>query len=79
MVMYAKSFTNVFMMWYITTHRNLPFPFHLSLKESEYDCLRSRKLRLTTMGDLLHSPRDTPLSAKVGTKFHRQVVVAKSV
>jgi hypothetical protein len=38
--------------------------------------LRSRKLRLTTVGDPLH---DTHLSTKVGTKFRRQVEVAQSV
>jgi hypothetical protein len=40
--------------------------------------LPSRKLRLTTMRDLPRWPRDTPLSAKVGTKFRWQVVVAQS-
>jgi hypothetical protein len=30
---------------------------------------RSRKLRLTTVGDPPHLPRDTRLSTKVGTKF----------
>jgi hypothetical protein len=40
--------------------------------------LRSRKLRLTTVGDPPRWPRNTPLSAKVGTKFRRQVAVAQS-
>jgi hypothetical protein len=40
---------------------------------------RSRKLRLTTEGDPLRWPRDTPLSIKVGTKFRQQVAVAQSV
>jgi hypothetical protein len=31
--------------------------------------VRSRKLRLTTVGDPPRWPRDTPLSAKIGTKF----------
>jgi hypothetical protein len=36
-------------------------------------------LRLTTVGDPPHWPRDTPLSAKVGTKFHQQMGFAQSV
>jgi hypothetical protein len=40
---------------------------------------RSRKLRLTIVGDPPRLPRDTPLSTKVGTKFRRQVTVAQSV
>jgi hypothetical protein len=40
---------------------------------------RSRKLRLTTVGDPPRWPRNTPLSTKVGTKFRRQVVVNQSV
>jgi hypothetical protein len=40
---------------------------------------RSRKLRLTTVGDPPRWPCDTPLSAKVGTKFRQQVAVAQSV
>jgi hypothetical protein len=36
---------------------------------------RSRKLRLTTVGDPPRWPRDTPISTKVGTKFRRQVAV----
>jgi hypothetical protein len=40
---------------------------------------RSRKLKLTTVGDAPRWLRDTPLSTKVGTKFRRQVVVAQSV
>jgi hypothetical protein len=35
--------------------------------------------RLTTVGDPPRSPRDTPLSAEVDTKFRRQVTVAQSV
>jgi hypothetical protein len=42
-------------------------------------CFRSRKLRLTTIGDLPCWPRKTPLSTKVGTKFCWQVAVAQSV
>jgi hypothetical protein len=41
--------------------------------------LRSRKLRLTTVGDPPRWPRDTPLSTTIGTKFRRQVAVAQSV
>jgi hypothetical protein len=41
--------------------------------------LWSRKLRLTTVRDRPRSQRDTPLSAKVGTKFRRQLAVAQSV
>jgi hypothetical protein len=41
--------------------------------------LRSKKLRLTTVGDPPRWQRDTPLSAKVGTKFRQQVAVAQSV
>jgi hypothetical protein len=40
---------------------------------------RSRKLRLTTMGDSLPWQHETPLSTKVGTKFRQQVAVAQSV
>jgi hypothetical protein len=40
---------------------------------------RSRKLRLTTVGDPPRWPRDTPLSTKVDTKFRWQVAVAQSV
>jgi hypothetical protein len=47
------------------------------LKEKYW--LRSRKLRLTTVGDPPCSPRDTPLSTKVGTKFRQQVAVVQSV
>jgi hypothetical protein len=39
--------------------------------------LRSRKLRLMTVGVSPRWPRDTHLSTKVGTKFRRQVVVAR--
>jgi hypothetical protein len=41
--------------------------------------LRSRKLRLTTVGDPPCWPRNTPLSAKAGSKFRQQVAVAQSV
>jgi hypothetical protein len=41
--------------------------------------IQSRKLRLTTVRDPPRSPRDTPLSTKVDTKFRRQVAVAQSV
>jgi hypothetical protein len=41
--------------------------------------LQSRKLRLTAVGVPSRSPRDTPLSAKVGTKIRRSVAVAQSV
>jgi hypothetical protein len=41
--------------------------------------IRSRKLRLTTVGDPPRWPRDIPLSTKVDTKFRRQVAVAQSV
>jgi hypothetical protein len=41
--------------------------------------LRSRKLRSTTLWDPPRWPRDTPLSAKVGTKIRRQVPVAQLV
>jgi hypothetical protein len=41
--------------------------------------LRSRRLRLTTVGDPPRWPRDTPLSTKVGTKYRRQVAVAQSL
>jgi hypothetical protein len=45
-----------------------------------HHCLdRSRKLRLTTVGDPPRWPRDTPLSTKFGTKFCRQVAVDQSV
>jgi hypothetical protein len=40
---------------------------------------RSRKLRLTTVGDPPRWPCDTPLSRKVDTKFRRQVAVDQSV
>jgi hypothetical protein len=40
---------------------------------------RSRKLRLTAVGDPPRWPRDTHLSTKVGTKFCRQVAVDQSV
>jgi hypothetical protein len=40
---------------------------------------KSRKLRLTTIGDPPCWPCDTPLSTKAGTKFLRQVAVAQSV
>jgi hypothetical protein len=39
----------------------------------------SRKLRLTALGVPPRWPRDTPLSAKVGTKIRRPVAVAPSV
>jgi hypothetical protein len=46
---------------------------------SNSECYRpsswSRKLRLTTVDP----PRDTPLSTKVGTKFHRHVAVSQLV
>jgi hypothetical protein len=41
--------------------------------------LRSRKLRLTTVGDQPRWPHNTPLSTKVGTKFRRQVAAAQLV
>jgi hypothetical protein len=41
--------------------------------------VRSRKLRLTTVGDPPRGLSDTLLSTKVGTKFRRQVAVAQSV
>jgi hypothetical protein len=41
--------------------------------------IRSRELRLTTVGDLPRWPRDTLLSTEVDTKFRRQVSVAQSV
>jgi hypothetical protein len=41
--------------------------------------IRSRKLRLITVGDPPRWPRDAPLSTKVGTKFRRQMAVAQSV
>jgi hypothetical protein len=47
------------------------------LKEKQR--LRSRKLRLKTVGDPPRWPRDTPLSAKVRTKFRQQVAVALSI
>jgi hypothetical protein len=37
------------------------------------------KTEISTVGDPLRSPRDNPLSTKVGTKFRRQVAVAQSV
>jgi hypothetical protein len=40
---------------------------------------RSRKPRLTAVGDPPRWPRDTPLSTKVDIKFRRQVAVAQSV
>jgi hypothetical protein len=43
------------------------------------NCNRSRKLRLTTVGDPLRWPRDIPLSAKVHIKFRQQVAVTQSV
>jgi hypothetical protein len=47
------------------------------LKEKER--FRSRKLKLTTVGDPPSCPGDTPLSAKVGTKFRQQVAVAVGI
>jgi hypothetical protein len=41
--------------------------------------LRSRKLRLTTVGDLPRWPHNTPLWIKVGTKFCQQVAFAQPV
>jgi hypothetical protein len=41
--------------------------------------LRSRKLRLTTVGDPSRWPRDTLLSTKVGSKFRRKLAVAQAV
>jgi hypothetical protein len=38
-----------------------------------------KKLRLTTVRYPTRGPRDTPLSAKVGFKFHQEVAVAQSV
>jgi hypothetical protein len=52
---------------------------HINFTTLQGCFLRSRKLRLTTVGDPPHRPRDTPLSTKVGTKFRRQVAVAQSV
>jgi hypothetical protein len=43
------------------------------------ELLWSKKLGLTTVGDPPCRPCDTPLSAKVGTKFRQQVAVAQSV
>jgi hypothetical protein len=43
---------------------------------TQYSDYRSRKLRLTTVGDPPRWPRDTPLTTKVGTKFRQQVAVA---
>jgi hypothetical protein len=40
---------------------------------------RSRKLRLTTVGDPPHWPCNTPLPARLGIKFRQQVAVAQSV
>jgi hypothetical protein len=40
---------------------------------------RSRKLRLTTVGDPPRWPRDTPQSTEVDTKFRRQVAVDQLV
>jgi hypothetical protein len=45
-------------------------PLHPYNKQNK---LRSRKLRLTTVEDPPRWPRDTPISAKVGTKFLREV------
>jgi hypothetical protein len=39
----------------------------------------SRKLRLTTVADPLRSPRDNPLSTKVGTKIGRPVTVDQPI
>jgi hypothetical protein len=39
--------------------------------------LRTRKLRLTTVGDPPRSPRDTPLSTKVGIEFRRSVGIVR--
>jgi hypothetical protein len=41
--------------------------------------LRSRKLRLMPVGDPPRRQRNTPLSAKVNTKFRRQVAVTQIV
>jgi hypothetical protein len=43
-----------------------------------YIYIRSRKLRFRTVRDPPRWPRDTLLSTKVDTKFHRQVAVAQS-
>jgi hypothetical protein len=37
------------------------------------------KTEITTVGDLVRWPSDTPLFTKVGIKFHQQVAVAQSV
>jgi hypothetical protein len=66
------------------TRRNIPEDTILQLRiMCNYKVILrmrwSRKLRLTTVEDQPRRPRDTPLSTKVGTKFRRQVAVAKSV
>jgi hypothetical protein len=55
----------------------LVYSYHLCLLTA--DGFWPRKLRLTTIGDPLHWPCNTPLSTEVGTKFRWQVVVAQSV
>jgi hypothetical protein len=60
----------------IVTSNIICCPEQLDIK---YTLMLSRKLRLTTVGDLPRCQRDTPLSIKVGTKFHRKLAVAQSV
>jgi hypothetical protein len=48
------------------------WPYMRSYLKENYR-FRSRNLRLTTVGVPLRWPRDSPLSAKVGTKIHRQL------
>jgi hypothetical protein len=47
--------------------------------EATWKRLRSRKLRLTAVVDPPRWPREAPPSAKISTKFRRQVSVAQSV
>jgi hypothetical protein len=61
----------------ITTLLSFFSSHHILIPLSTF--VRSRKLRLTTVGDLPRWPRDTPLSAEVDTKFRRQVTVAQSI
>jgi hypothetical protein len=70
-------------MYFETCHSSVVIAANVMLKKSFFSMcisyLRSRKLRLTTVGDPPRWPRDTPLSTKVSTTFRRQVVVAQSV
>jgi hypothetical protein len=77
-ILYPNIYIYIYIYIYTYVGSTQPLSGLMRSYLNDMERLRSRILRLTTVGDPPHRQRDTPLFTRVGAKFRRQLAVDQS-